>query len=69
MGGDVDRYVGPFISPECPGHRDYIGGGKNPPPTVPPVQHAGALAIDERAEYCHHLVRQRMTEEEMQEST
>ena len=37
---------------------DHTGGGKPPPPTVPPVQHAGDLAGAKRAEYHHFSVRQ-----------
>ena len=58
MFGDADGNVGPFLSLVCPGHRDYIGRGKPPPPLVPPVRHAGALASAARVEYCHLPVRQ-----------
>ena len=42
-GGDADRYEGTLPTPQCQGHRDNTGGGQLPPPTVPPVQHSGAL--------------------------
>ena len=58
MGGDTDGDAGSFISPECPGHRHYIGGGKPPPPLMPPMRHAGDLASNEQAATFHHPVRQ-----------
>ena len=62
-GSDAEGDAGLFISPSYPGHRDCIGGGKPPPPTVPPVQHADALASTERAEPFHRPVRQGVGEE------
>ena len=62
-GGNVDAYAVPFLSPVCPGQRDYIGGGKPPPPPVPPVRHAGALVSTERAAPCHQPVHQGEGEE------
>ena len=35
-----------------------FGVGKPPPPTVPLMQHYGALACSEREAPCHRLVRQ-----------
>ena len=59
-GTGVNAYgdAGPLLSPTCQGHRDYNGGGKPPPPTVLPLQHAGALESAEWAAYFHRSVRQ-----------
>ena len=56
--GNIDSDAGPIISPACTGHRDYIGGWKPPPPTVPPAQHAYALTSSEQAESIHFPVHQ-----------
>ena len=42
--GDKDGDAGTFYAPACSGHRGHFGRGKPPPPTVPPMQHAGTLA-------------------------
>ena len=51
--GEADGDAGPIFPTACMGHRDYIGGGKSPPPIVTLVQHAGDLASAERAASCH----------------
>ena len=53
-----DGYAGTFFVPACPVHRGYFVGGKYPPPTVPPMQHAGPLVYTERKVPCHRTVRQ-----------
>ena len=58
MGGAADGDAGQMFSMACSGHRDYIGGGKAPPPTVPPVQHVGALESVEKEASCRSPVRQ-----------
>ena len=62
-GSDADRNAGPLLSLAFPGHRNYIGGGKTPPPPVSQVRHSGALASTERASSRHLRVRQRGREE------
>ena len=42
-GSNADGDAGPFPTRSCQVHRDHIGGGKPHPPTVPLVQHDGAL--------------------------
>ena len=56
--GDEDGDAGTFHALECPGHRGNFGGGKHPPPTVPPMQHSGPLAYTEHKSPCHCTVRQ-----------
>ena len=56
--GNAGGNAGPLFSPACPGYRDYNVGGKPPPPTVPPVKHAGALTGDEWVESHHCSVLQ-----------
>ena len=34
---DEDGDEGTFYALECPGHCGHFGGGKHPPPTVPPM--------------------------------
>ena len=46
--GDEDGDAGPFSAPVCPGHRGHFGEGELPPPTVPPMGHAGLLAHTEQ---------------------
>ena len=41
--GYEDGDAGTSYAPACPGHRGHFGGGKPPPPTVPPVRHADTL--------------------------
>ena len=53
---DVD--VGKKILMACPGYCGGLGGGKPPPPTVPPMRHAGALTCSEWEAPCHRPVRQ-----------
>ena len=45
MVSNEDGDTGQLLSPACMGQCDYSGGGKPPPPLLPLVQHAGALAI------------------------
>ena len=56
--GDEDGDAGIFYAPACPGHRGHFGGGKPPPPTVPPMRHAGLLRYTECTAPCHRTVRQ-----------
>ena len=60
--GDKDGNAGTFYAPACPGHCGHFGGGKHPPPTVPPMRHTGPLAYTERKLYCHLTMRQRSGE-------
>ena len=53
-----DGDAGTFHAPACTGYRGNFGGGKHPPPTVPPMQHAGPLAYTERKAPCHRTVLQ-----------
>ena len=56
------RVLGPFFkvvvlfSPAFPLRHYYIGGGELPPPTVPQVLHAGALASAELTASRHRPV-------------
>ena len=56
--GNEDSDAGPFSAPEYSGHRGNFGGGKYPPPTVTPMQHAGTLAFIERKALCYRTVHQ-----------
>ena len=58
VSGDKDGDMGTFYAPSCTGHRGHFGVGKHPPPTVPPIRHAGPLAYTDRKSPCHHTVRQ-----------
>ena len=64
MSGDKDSDAGTFYAPTCTGHRGHFGGGKHPPPMVPPMRYAGPLAYTEQNAPCHHTVRQGSGEEE-----
>ena len=55
---EEDGNAGTFSAPAYPGHRGHFGGWKPPPPTVPPMQHAGPLDYIERKAPCYHTVRQ-----------
>ena len=46
--GNKDGNAGALLAPECPQHHGDSGGGKIPPPTVRPMQHAGHQAGLER---------------------
>ena len=50
---DGDSDAGTFSAPSCPGHRGNFVGGKPPPSTVPPMQHAGPLSYTEQKASCH----------------
>ena len=52
----IDGNAGPFYAQVCTGHRGHFGGGKHPPPTMPLMQHAGALAYTERKAPCYRTV-------------
>ena len=56
--GNEDGDAGSFYAPAFPGHHGHFGVGKPPPPTVPPIQHAGPLAYTEQKAPCHCTVRQ-----------
>ena len=62
--GDEDGNAGPFFAPSCPGHRGHFGGGKPPPPTVPPMRYASPLESVERKAPCHRTVCQGVGAEE-----
>ena len=62
--GNEDGDAGTFYAPACPGQHGHFGGGKHPPPKVPPMQHAGPLAYTERKAHCHCIVRQGRGSEE-----
>ena len=47
-----------IYAPACPGHCGHFGGGKYPPPTVPPMRYAGTLAYTEQKATCHHTLSQ-----------
>ena len=51
--GDADA----LFQPACPRYRDHFGGGKPPPPTVPPMQHSGPMEGTKRQAPCHCTVR------------
>ena len=46
-GSNLDGDLGSFPSPEYPGYRHHIGGGKPTPLTVAPMQRVGALLCTE----------------------
>ena len=46
--GDEDGIAEALLALVYPRHRGHSGGGKPPPPTVRPMQHAGPLSIPER---------------------
>ena len=46
-GSNLDGNLGSFPSPEYPGYRHHIGGGKPTPLTVAPMQRVGALLCTE----------------------
>ena len=54
--GYKDGYAGKFSALACPVHRGHFGGGKPPPPTVPPMRHDGPLAYTEHKAPCHRIV-------------
>ena len=56
--GNEDGNAGTFYATACPGHCGNFEGGKLPPPTVPPMQHAGPLVYTEWTAPCHCTVRQ-----------
>ena len=43
-----------FLSPECPGHRDHLGGRKPPTPKVLTMQHSSPVEDPqwETSQYC-----------------
>ena len=57
-GTDIDGDSGPLPTPACTVHRDHTEGGQLSPPTVPLVQHYGALEGYERVTSYHLSVRQ-----------
>ena len=46
------------MSLECPGNRGDTGGKQPPPPTVPPLQHAGVMAGSEGYALAHHVIQE-----------
>ena len=62
-GGNEDVNAGAFFLPACPGYLHHIGGGKPPPPTLPPMIHAGDLAYNKQGAPFHRPVRQRREKE------
>ena len=57
--GDEDGDVGPFSAPEYQGHHGHLGGGKTPPPTVPPTQ----MLVTWRALNGRHLANEQCARE------
>ena len=55
---DEDRDAGTFSSQAFPVYCGHFGGGKPPPPTVPPMRNAGTLMCSEREAPLHLPVRQ-----------
>ena len=55
-GRDEDRDADALFQPACPGYRDHFEGGKPPPPTVPPMQHAGPMEGTKRQAPRHRTV-------------
>ena len=41
----MDCHAGEFLALACWVHRGNTGGWQPPPPTVPPVGHAGAMTV------------------------
>ena len=64
ISGKKDGDAGTFYAPACPGHCGHFGGGKHPPPTVFPMQHAGPLTYNERKATCYRTVHQGSVSEE-----
>ena len=56
LSSDEDGNAGPFPAPECLGHCGHFGGGKPPPPTLPPMGHAGPPAYTEQKALYHCTV-------------
>ena len=46
------------MTPARPGHHVNTVGGKPLPPTVPPVQHSGAVAVLEQIAQEHSIVQE-----------
>ena len=44
-GGNADFHEGAILASACPGYHGNTGGEKYHPHTVPPVQHAGVVAV------------------------
>ena len=56
-GRDKDGDADALFQPVCPGYRGHFGGGKPPPPTVPPMRHSGPMEGTKRQAQCHRTVR------------
>ena len=56
---DEDGDAGSLSIPACPGHCSHSGGGKTPPHTVHPMQHAGPPVGTECQAPYHSLVIQK----------
>ena len=54
--GDKDSNAGALLALACPQHRGDSGGGKPPPPTLRPMQHAGSQAGPEQTAPDHGTV-------------
>ena len=56
-GRDEDGDAEALFQPACPGYRDNFGGVKPPPPTVPPMRHAGTMEVTKYQAPPHRIVR------------
>ena len=56
--GDAYYHEGALMTPARPGHHVNTVGGKPLPPTVPPVQHSGDVAVLEQIAQEHSIVQE-----------
>ena len=56
---DTDSDADAFMQPECPGHRDNLGGGKPTTPKVLTMRHAGTVAGTKQETPRHGNVQER----------
>ena len=52
----MEGHAGALMTLARTGHHGNTGGGQPPPPTVPSVQHAGAVAVPKRIAQEHTTV-------------
>ena len=58
MVGNADGHAGAFMAPACKGHFGDTAGGQPPPPMVPSVSHAGAMAGYEWDALDHRVIQE-----------